>query len=214
MKNNDMDTAVVVVILIVIAVALVGAYMLLSGGGGGGTDETSTWEPYQFKEGAHYKYSATADMGSGTFSWDVISVSGDHITVDVSWTLDGENDSIRVTGNKDTIYQKVTEKSQIMGPFLTTSLYGSWVGKLLKQAGLSVGNSWSVEVPDGTYTVEITETETYAGQESYVGEARINGDLVYRAAVAKDLGFPTYVAMYNRDTGEKTLEVKLLEYSS
>ncbi len=213
MKDEDINPAVVVVILIVIAVALVGSYIILSGG----TSGASSWKPYQFKEGAHYKYSATADMGSGTFSWDVISVSGDQITVDVSWTLDGENDSIRVSGDKDKIYQKVTEKSQIMGPFLISSLYGSWIQPLFTkagEAGLSVGNTWSVEVPDGTWTAEITRTETYAGLESYVMEARINDNLEYRVAIAKDLGFPTYVFDYDPNVGEKTLEVKLLEYSS
>lgn len=199
-------------IAIVVSMAVAGVYVLLTGNGGGG-GETAEWEPYQFEEGEHYEYSGIQDSESATLSWDVISVSVDQITVDVSWTLNGENDSLTVTGNKDTVYQQVTSKSPRIGPFMSMTLYGGWIQSLFGVAGLSVGGSWSVTLPDGTYTVEITGTETYAGRGSYVGEARLNDNLVYKAAIAKELGFPTYVAVYNTDSGEKTLEATLQEYS-
>lgn len=219
MENRGIGMAIVVVIIVVVVAAAAGGYMILSSGGGtngggngnGGNGEAATWTPYQFEEGVHYKYSLTSGDQSGNLTWDVTDVSGDQITVETGLTLDGQSYTYTFTGSKDTIYQKAMGTPA--GAFLSTGFYGPWIS-YYTQEGLAVGNSWTVSSGGDTYSVEVTGKETYAGQESYVGEVRWNGELVYKSAVSVDLGFPTYVAIYDSDTGELDFEIVLQEYSS
>ncbi len=224
MKDKGIGIVAVVIVIGVAAAATAGGYFVISssgesgtsGTGGGGTDEndessgtggTTTWTPYQFEEGVHYKYEFDSSSSSGTFTWDVTNVDGDQITVDASVEMDsGQTFSQTVTGNKNTIYTKSTGL-MFIAPYY--GLFSYW-----GQGGLSVGSSWSVSSNEDTFNVKITKTKSYAGQESYFGEAKLNGQLMYEGAVAKDLGFPTYFAAYDSDTGETNFEMTLIEYSS
>lgn len=169
------------------------------------------WDPYDFEEGEYYRYSFSMENESGEFYWDVLSVNGDTVTVESGINYEnGESFSTTMTGNQDTVYTQ--SMMSPLGPFLVTGLYGWWV-PYFSQGGLYVGNSWSVTSPEGErVSFDIVGTENHGGRNSYMGEYSINGQVVYRAGVAENLGFATYTAIFNEETGEKTLEIELEEY--
>ncbi|MCJ7478845.1 MAG: hypothetical protein MUP63_01580 [Candidatus Nanohaloarchaeota archaeon QJJ-7] len=176
-----------------------------------GTSEGEYWSPYQFEEGENYQYSFTAQDRSGTFYWDVQSVSGDQVTVESGMEMDdGRTFSTTMTGDESNVYRNAMTSP--LGPLLASTFYGPWITPLTK-GDLNVGNSWSYTLSEGTYTFEVVRTENYAGHESYVQEGRKDETLFYEAAVAPELAFPTHVAAYDHETGEKEMEFTLQDYS-
>lgn len=175
-----------------------------------GTAEASTWDPYNFDKEVHYKYSFSLEDDSGTLNWDVTSVSGDQVTIETEIILEGGTTySNEFSGDKDSVRDKLMTSPS--GSFIATSLYSPMVTKFA-EGELTEGNIWEVTTPQQTVKVEITGKETYSGIEGYVGQVKVDGVVVFESTIAKDLGFPTHVAGYNKD-GEKEFEFVLEEYS-
>lgn len=85
---------------------------------------------------------------------------------------------------------------------------------------LAVGYENSTTVDGDTLTTKITGIESYGGVECYATEFTTNGDPLLKTCIvpyADDLfvhpsqGFPPYMALYDEETGELVLEIKLIE---
>lgn len=90
---------------------------------------------------------------------------------------------------------------------------------------LQLGDTWNYESPDSGgdddaavsgFDFAVTESRSYAGVDcllvevvSYEGDDRF---LFSESCVAPDVGMPLYFAMYD-NSGERTLEAELVEYS-
>ncbi len=174
------------------------------------TSEASTWDPYNFDKEVHYKYSFSLEDDSGILNWDVTSVSGDQVTIETEVNIEGGTTYTNsFSGDKDSVRDKLMTSPS--GSFIATSLYSPMVTKFA-EGELTEGNIWEVTTPQQTVKIEITGKETYSGIEGYVGQVKIDGVVVFESTIAKDLGFPTHVAGYNKD-GEKEFEFVLEEYS-
>ncbi len=207
----------IVIVVGVAVAAAAGGYVVMSGNGGNtptngdttdgtdGTGEAETWSAYEYEEGEYYEYSVDSANTSGTFSWSVESVEGDQVTVAVEWIpTNGEKISAEYTNDKS-----IVGIQSPVGPYLSSAWITGFQGE-----DFAVGNNWSVTVEGKTYTSKVTDTETYAGVEGYVGKVSIDDTTVFKAVVSPDLALPIYVASYDEDTGEIDQEIELQNYSS
>ncbi len=172
-------------------------------------EDVAYWEPYSFSEEVYYKYSFTADGQTGSFTWEVTSVSENQATVETTINVEDQTFTTTFTGDKDELGSEASGTPA--GAFIAGGLYNPMV-PYFSEGGLKVGNKWSVTTPDESVTIEVVGKEEYSGILSYVGEVRVNGNLVLQTAIAENLGFPTYIVAYDEDTGEKQLEIILEEY--
>ncbi|KXA88701.1 hypothetical protein AKJ62_04640 [candidate division MSBL1 archaeon SCGC-AAA259D14] len=176
-------------------------------------EETEAWSAYEYEEGEFYEYSITdytqEPNVKGTISWSIESVDGDQVEVHIKYEQTEPQSLVvyegTVTGSKDSVGIN-TPAGAFVGMAYT------WSNEFSEE-GFAVGSSWSVTVEGTTYTAEVTGKETYAGQESYVVEITVDGTTVYKSAVSIDLALPTYIAIYNEDTGDIEFEIELQEYS-
>jgi hypothetical protein len=153
---------------------------------------------YEFSAGESYTYDALFRTSDGTResteTWDVTSVDGDDVTVEVSSTVDGETTTNTLSGTHDTIYDAAADQ-------LTFNFFSVARGPLrvAEMGELTAGNSFTVQRsqfpnPDTinweTATVEVDGDTSVNGVTCTEFTSRPDGiDQVETACVAEDYPF-------------------------
>lgn len=138
-----------------------------AGGGAFGDDE--------FSEGDTFRYSAALTNTSSRISirWRVTDVSGEELTVELSWGYDGSYGEPKTfEGTEREVFEQLSFESDHLGEVIFLSLR---IGPSIAEGrSLSVGNSWTGTAEDlppgvptttGSFRVEVTGTGEYAGVE-------------------------------------------------
>jgi len=149
---------------------------------------------YEFQTGESYTYQVGSGATAQELTWEVLSVQGDQVTVEVTSEAGGRTSSSTLEGPQDEIFQQATGD---MTALLFVSLRVSTVAA--EGESLSMGNTWTVrsenlvssqQVSWETAEVEVIDTDTYAGIECSVIEITPDdGSDVLTSCVNQDYPF-------------------------
>lgn len=184
-----------------------------SGGSGGGSSGGSgsadaIWDPYDFREGEFYAYEIQEDGEFlGTFTWEVLSVDEDSVTVAVTGDVDGQSFEVTTTGAPETAYNSLLTNPA--GSYVFVALYGPYVGAFRGET-LAVGQGWSYSSGSDSLSYRIERTDSIAGRDVFVTVVRENDVPQYETWIDAELAFAAKTVIY--DQGEVDLEVRLTEY--
>ena len=183
-----------------------------TGGDGGGSDGSGTadavWDPYDFREGEFYEYEIR-EGGEflGTFTWEVLSVAEDSVTVAVTGDVDGQSFEVQTTGPPETAYNSLLTNPA--GSYVFIALYGPYVGAFRGET-LAVGQGWSYSSGTDSLSYRIERTDSIAGRDVFVTVVRENDVPQYETWIDAELAFAARTVIY--DEGEVDVEVRLTEY--
>lgn len=191
-----------------------------SDGGDGADGNAITWERFAFEEGEYYRFEID-EPGAETayITWDVQSVDGEEVTVDVSFEQGDESTTETVTGANATLITQLDSIPAMLyllnGPFnAMTSYFGA--------REFAVGNQWNIagDATNGYMTANIEGTSEYAGKECYVATVRTPDGEAWDDSnyhdwdfcIAPDVGLALHTQFTDESTGEPALTVTLVEY--
>ncbi len=183
------------------------------GGGGGGqiTASSGQYNHFQFEEGERYEYEVfMQNEGQGSFVWEVQEVSGGQMTVYTEYDVGETYYESTVTGQEGRIRGQVM--STPAGSFMAVALFSPATG-YYQQGTLEVGNSWEASSPEGSARFEVVRKDSYAGVGCFYSELYSDGELVHESCVNPDLGLSVYSVFYDDETGDRELEMTLVNYS-
>ncbi|MFC7131707.1 MULTISPECIES: hypothetical protein [Salinibaculum] len=178
-----------------------------AGSGGSGTAD-AVWDPYDFREGEFYAYEIR-EGGEflGTFTWEVLSVAEDSVTVAVTGDVDGQRFEVQTTGAPETAYNSLLTNPA--GSYVFIALYGPYVGAFRGET-LAIGQGWSYSSGSDSLSYRIERTDSIAGRDVFVTVVRENDVPQYETWIDADLAFAAKTVIY--DEGEVDVEVRLTEY--
>ena len=144
-----------------------------------------TSAPSPFETAGSYAYDLFLHgAGEGRMSWEVTELSDDDVAVAFDYELNSQGFETTVTGGTETVRDELLATPAY--PFVTAVLFSS-VLPILGVEELSIGDQFSIPVPEGEGTVEITGQYTHAGIEGYTSVWRVDGERRYEDCVAPDL---------------------------
>lgn len=148
------------------------------------------------------------DGETGRLIWDIQEIDQNTYTIDIEYSLGDESYQSTLTGDKDEIRGQIA--STPAGIIMMASFF-SFAGAYRVQQ-LKPGNQWLQTYQGDTVTYRVIGQENYAGVNCYTTEITHNQKPIHRGCFSPNLGLTAHTALYN-ETGQKTMEMKLKEYS-
>lgn len=146
-----------------------------NGGGGPATETDQSDGPPsagQFTEGEMYKYNFSfGQMGSSEITWDVTSVDGDNVTVNVTTVSQQRTSSTEISGASDEIYSKALQQP-------STALFvalGYLPVAFTQDRDLSQGNTFTVSQSDIDLDMPQQSTSAAKFDVTVNGTTSVNG---------------------------------------
>lgn len=143
---------------------------------------------------------------TGEYVIEVLEASENQYEVQVSLSMGSMSNEQTFTGTRQAVQQQLLSSpaGALLAPLSTmTGFYGG--------QPLQVGQSWSYSSEEGSTSFEVTGTDSYAGVDCFVSEARLNGTVVHEACASPDRGLAPYAAYYD-ESGTLTFEMTLVNY--
>jgi plastocyanin len=193
----------------------------VAGGGSTGTEAASgvvEIPRYEFSEGESYTYDALFRTSDGKResieTWEVTSVDGDDLTVEVTSEVDGDATTQTITGTHETIYDKAGEQ-------LTVNFFSVARGPLrvAEMGELTAGNSFTVEASQfpnqetidwSTATVEVSGETSVDGITCTEFSLEPDGGSQVQTACVAD-GYPFALSVSQEQGGTTVIDLTLTD---
>lgn len=184
----------------------------------GGSVDVVEIPRYEFSAGESYTFDTLFRGSNGaresTETWDVTSVEGDDVTVEVTSTVDGETTTNTLSGTHETIYGAAAQQ-------LTFNVFAIARSplRIAEMGELSAGNRFTIQrgqfanqdtIDWETATVEVAGETTVNGVTCTEFTVRPDGvDQVQTACVAEN--YPFAVSIHVEQAGTTTVELTLTD---